>query len=128
MKLLKKENWWAWLLFALGTSNVSVFFLGALLDVYDKDAWYTHWYYWVLGIVCLILPAVIMFIIFYLQILTKVCKHLEVPGEEIYVSAYTWILCFIIPIIGWVFLSVLIIYLHIWYLVKLYQGKGEQYI
>ena len=128
MKLLKKENWWAWLLFAIGSSNVSVFFLGALLDVYKKDAWYTHWYYWVLGIICLFLPAVVMFIVFYIQILTGVCKKLEVSGSEVYSLPYVWIICFIVPIIGWVLLAVLSIYLHIWYLVKLYQGKGEQYI
>ena len=80
------------------------------------------------GIICLFFPAVVMFIVFYIQILTKVCKKLEVPGSEIYSLPYVWLICFIIPIIGWVLLSVLTIYLHIWYLVKLYQGKGEQYI
>lgn len=128
MGILKKENWWAWLLLFLGSSGVSIFFLGALLDVYDKKAWYAHWYYWVLGICLLFFPAAIMFMIFYLQVLVKVCRKLEVPGGEIYGYPYTWILCIVIPIIGWILLLVLLIYLHIWQFVKLYQGKGEKYI
>lgn len=128
MKLLKKENWYIWLLFAFGTSNISIFFLGALLDVYEENAWYTHWYYWVLGIICLFIPFIIMFMVFYLQTLTKVCKKLDVQGSELYSLPYVWIVCFIIPVIGWVLLATLLIYLHIWYLVKLYQGNGEKYI
>ena len=128
MDLLKKQNWWAWLLFAIGTTNISIFFLGALLKVYDKNAWYAKWYYWVIGILVLVLPAIIMFFIFYMQTLTSVCKKLDVPGKEIYAYPYAWLLCFIIPIIGWTLFIVLFIYLHIWYLVKLYQGKGEKYL
>lgn len=128
MYLLKRNNWWSWLLFALGSSNVSVFFLGALLNVYEKNSWYAKWYFWILGIVFFLLPALIMFLVFYIQTLTKICKKLEVPGSEIYCLPYFWIICFIIPIIGWVFLTVLTIYLHIMYLFKLYQGKGERYI
>ena len=128
MSILKKENWWAWLLFGIGTTGISVFFLGALLEVYKKDAWYAKWYYWALGICLFLLPAMIMFFIFYMQTLTSVCKKLNVPGSEIYAYPYAWLLCFIIPVIGWVLFIVLFIYVNIWYLVKLYQGNCEKYI
>lgn len=128
MDLLKKQNWWAWLLFALATTNISVFFLGALLNVYDKNAWYAKWYFWVIGVFALVLPALIMFFIFYMQILTSVCRKLDVPGKEVYSYPYVFILCIIVPIIGWALFIIIFIYLNIWYLVKLYQGKGEKYV
>ena len=43
MKILKKENWWVWLLLFLFSEGTSNLVLGALLDVYDKKAWYTKW-------------------------------------------------------------------------------------
>ena len=43
MKILKKENWWIWLLLLLFSQGSSTFVLGALLDVYDKKEWYTKW-------------------------------------------------------------------------------------
>ena len=128
MGILKRENWWAWLLLGIASSGISIFFLGALLEVYRKDEWYAKWYYWALGIIILLLPAIIMFFIFYIQTLANICKKLEVPGSEIYAYPYAYIICFIVPIIGWVLLAVLLIYIHIWYLVKLYQGKGEKWI
>ena len=42
MKILKRENWWIWLLLMLFSSGSSNIVLGALLDVYDKNAWYAN--------------------------------------------------------------------------------------
>ena len=98
MGILKRENWWAWLLLGIASSGISIFFLGALLEVYRKDAWYAKWYYWALGIIILLLPAIIMFFIFYIQTLANICKKLEVPGSEIYAYPYAYIICFIVPI------------------------------
>ena len=71
MKLLKRENWWAWLLLFFGSQGTSVFMLGALLDVYDKKYWYSKWYYWVIGTL-FFFPLIIMLIVFYIQILSKI--------------------------------------------------------
>lgn len=40
MYLLKRENWWIWLLLAFLSGGSSILVLGALLNIYKKDAWY----------------------------------------------------------------------------------------
>ena len=127
MKILKRENWYIWLLLALFSSGTSTLVLGALLDVYRKDAWYTKWYYWVLGLV-FIIPFVIMLVVFYLEITCKTSAKLDVSGKEIYLSPYTWLLCAIIPIIGWLFALIMLVYINIDILYRLYLGNGEKYI
>ena len=37
----------------------------------------------------------------------ETAKKLNVPGDEIYMTPYSWILCIIIPIIGWILLLVM---------------------
>lgn len=128
MELLKKENWWVNLLLTLFTDGFYSFILGIFLKVYNKDAWYTKWYYWGLGLVCLIFPAFIMLAVFSIQISIEVAKKLDVPGKEIYASPYVWIICVIVPIIGWVFLAVLSFYLTFWPIVMLAKGNGEKYL
>jgi len=124
MKILKKENWWIWLLLALFGGGSSVIILGALLDVYDKNAWYTKWYIWVLGILAFnIAPSV-----FCLQITCKTAEKLDVKGHEYYLSPYIWIILLIIPIIGWIAFIALLLYINIAILVKLHAGNGEKYI
>ena len=127
MKILKQENWWVWLLLLIFSSGASTLVLGALLDVFDKNAWYTKWYYWVIALICFIFPAFIMLYIFLIQILCLTACKLKVPGKEIYLTPYTWILCLIIPIIGWILLLVMLLYLQIWTIVMLYRGAGEDF-
>ncbi len=127
MKILKKENWWIWLLLTLFSSGSSTLVLGALLDVYRKNAWYRKWYYWVLGIP-FIFPLLIMIFIFYLEIMCKTAAKLEVSGKEIYLSPYTWIICVIIPIIGWIVAIIMSIYIQVDIIYRLYIGNGEKYI
>ena len=85
MKLLKKENWWIWLLLLLFSFGTSTLVLGALLDVFKKDSWYTKWYYWVIGLLCLLLPFLTMIIIFNIQILclTAAKLDLDIPTTSI---------------------------------------------
>lgn len=128
MNVLKKENWWIWLLVFLFSNGGSIFILGALLDIYDKDAWYAHWKYWLIGAVLAFLPLIFMIVIFTMEVLCKVCAKLDVPYKEYYLSPYVWILLFIIPIIGWIMFIVFFLYLEIMVFVKLYQGNAEKYI
>lgn len=164
MKLLEKENWWIWLILAFLSGGTSVLVLGALLDVYDKEAWYYRWTQklpkpilvvgiTLFGIVSLVsafaLPYLSSFdsaklspivsiivsvlsivymvieialVIFQIQIVCGVNAKVGTPGSEIYLSPYIWILGLIIPIIGWIMLIVMVLYLQIWYLVMLYRG------
>lgn len=128
MKLLKKENWWIWLLLLLFSFGTSTLVLGALLDVFKKDSWYTKWYYWVIGLLCLLLPFLTMIIIFNIQILCLTAAKLDVKGKELYLSPYIWIICAIIPILGWAMLLITPIYLSIAIIVNLKKQKGEKYI
>lgn len=127
MKLLKKENWWIWLLLFIFNEGTSIICLGALLDVYDKKSWYTKWYIWIIGLI-LIIPITVMIITFNIQILSRSAQKLDVKGSDYYLSPYIWIILLIIPIVGWIILIVLIFYLYIAVIVKLYKGCGEKYI
>lgn len=128
MDLLKRKNWWIWLLLFLFGQGVGTILLGAFLDVYQKDAWYTKWYYWVIGALCLFFPFVVMLATFYIQTLCEVAFKLNVAGKEIYATPYTWILCLIMPIVGWALFLIMLLYLEIQVLIQLYHGEAEQYI
>lgn len=128
MEIIKKENWWIWvllLLFSNGTSNIV---LGALLNVYDKKAWYAKPKNWIIGFLCFVFPFFIMIGVFEIQIMCQVNAKLNTPGSEIYLSPYIWLSLIIVPIIGWILFIVLILYLSIWPIVMLKRGNGEEYI
>lgn len=127
MHLLKKENWWVWLLLFLFSSGASQIVLGALFDIFDRNAWYAKWYIWVIGLF-LIIPFSIMIMVLYIDITTKVAAKLDIEGKDYYLSPYIWIIMLIIPIIGWIMFIILFIYLNIKILIQLKKGKGEGYI
>ena len=127
MNLLKKENWWIWLLLFIFSEAPATIVLGALLNVFDKNAWYAKWYIWAIGLI-LIIPISIMAIAFGVQITCLTAAKLEVKGKDYYLSPYIWIFLLIIPIVGWIALVILILYLNIAILVNLYKGNAEKYI
>ena len=122
MKILKRENWWFWLFLQIVSQGSSLFVLGALLDIYDKKAWYAKWKNWVIAfviwlVICMIMiisgkihiniasiistllmPTMIMYIILDIQVMSQVAAKLNVPGKEIYLSSR---LCFSTPINCW---------------------------
>ncbi len=128
MNILKRENWWIWLIASLLGNNVTPLILGAIMKLYKKNAWYANWRNWVIGAVCFIFPAIIMIYVFMIQMTCLVAAKLEVKGSEYYLSPYIWIILLIIPIVGWLAMVVLYLYLTIATIVALYKGKGEQYI
>lgn len=127
MKLLKKENWWIWLLLLLFSSGASPIVLAAMLDLLKKDAWYAKWYYWVIGLV-LIIPFPVMIYVLYIELTCKTAAKLNVKGSEYYLSPYIWIIMIVIPFIGWIAFIALYLYLNIAILINLKNGKGEKYI
>ena len=128
MELLKRENWWVWLLLTLFSSGTSYICLGALLGVYDKNAWYANPKNWLIGILCLFAPFAIMSIVFVVQITCQAAAKLNVKGSEYYLSPYVWLLLMIVPIIGWIILVIMSLYLIFWILLALKQGNGEKYL
>lgn len=127
MKILKKQNWWIWLLLLFFSEGSSTLVLGALLDTYKKDAWYTKWYYWVIGLI-FVFPFCIMVAVLSIQILSLTAAKLNVSGKELYLSPFVWMILLIVPILGWVLFIVLYLYLEIDILIKLKNGEGEKYI
>lgn len=127
MKILKKENWWIWLILFLFSETTSTLVLGALLDVYDKNAWYAKWKNWIIGLI-FIIPIFVMLYTFIIEITSKTSAKLGVKGSEYYLSPYIWIILLIIPIIGWIGFAALYLYLNIAIIVKLYNGNAEKYI
>lgn len=127
MKLLKRENWWFWLVLHFITGGMDILLLGLFLDVYENDAWYTKWQYWLVGTLLMVtLP--IMLGVLMLQTLANIAKKFGISGHEYYLSPYIWIICVIIPIFGWIIFAVMVIYLMITVLMALYQGKAEKFI
>lgn len=127
MRLLDRRNWWIVLLLNLITLGLFTFYIGKLLRVYKKDAWYANKYYWILGIIFMI-PFMIMFLVFYIQTVTAVSKQLGLFGYQIYSLPYPWILGVIVPIIGWAVFGVLYIYVSLFYAFRLAKGAGEDYL
>lgn len=128
MSLLERKNWWLWLIIYLFGQGVGIYLLGYFTKVFNKDSWYAKWQYWLIAGLCCIFPIFIMFAVFTLQIKVEVAKKLDVPGHEIYASVYTWILCLVIPIFGWIGLMVMSFYLDIACIIALYRGNGEKYL
>ena len=127
MNLLKRENWWIWLILLLFSSGASPIVLGAMLNLFEKGAWYSKWYVWVIGLI-LIIPFLIMIYVLYISITCKTAAKLEVKGYEYYLSPYIWMILMIIPFIGWIVFIILFIYLNIQIILKLKAGNAEKFI
>ena len=113
-----------WVILSIITCNISILFLGKKLKIYNQNAWYTNWYYWVLGAIFGILPALIMLCILIIQTNVKICALFNVGGKEIYTLPYVWIGLLIIPIIGWTLFIILLLYIYIMHLIGLFSYKG----
>ena len=122
---LKEKNFWIYVVLNVVTFGLFTFYIGYKLHLYDKSAWYYRWYYWVLGFLLGIFPGLIMFLVFSVQIGSLVSAKLDVPGKEIYLPPYVWIVSLIVPILGWTLFIVLYFYVHFWYLFSLkYYLRG----
>ena len=128
MNLLKKENWWMWLLLFVITGGSAFIFLGYLLGCFDKKAWYNKPKNWIMGLVILVLPFIVMMSIFTIEMTCKSAKKLDVSNSEIYLSPVILLLMLCIPIIGWLIFIATIIYLVVSILIKLKNGEAEKYI
>ncbi len=128
MGLLKRENWFVNLILMLLTQGFYTFALARMLNLYKKDAWYRDYRYWVIAILFFFFPIFLLLIVFLVQMLCTVASKLNVPGKEIYGYPYAWILCLIVPIVGWTLLIVMWIYLLVWTTVMLARGEGELYL
>lgn len=126
METLKKNNWWVWLILTILTFGISNIFLAHQLGCIKKNAWYTKPSNWALGIIFLFIPFVIMIAVFLIQMTISAAEKLEVSGPVIYTSPYIWIICMIIPFVGWIIFITMYIYLLIWILLRLKNGYGEK--
>lgn len=127
MNLLKRENWWIWLILLLFSSGASQIVLGAMLNLFEKDAWYSKWYIWVIGLI-LIIPFAVMIYVLYIGLTCKTAAKLEVKGSEYYLSPYIWLILIIIPFIGWLIFIILYIYLNVQIILKLKAGNAEKFV
>lgn len=125
MDLLKKENWWIWLFLMIFGNGSATIVLAALLGLLKKNAWYANWKNWVLGLILFVLPAAVMMYVLMIQTTCMTAAKLEVKGHEYYLSPYIWLLLMIIPIIGWLLMIILYLYLNICILIALYKGKAS---
>lgn len=128
MSFLKKKNWWQYLLANIITQGLFVVVIAYYLNIFKEDRWYKNLTYWILGGICLFVPALVMMLIFLIQTTCETAAKLNVPGKEIYNTPYSWILCIIIPVVGWTLFIVMYIYISIWTVVMLAKGEGEKYL
>lgn len=126
MSLLKKENWFIYCIVTFFTSGIYTLALAHDLGLYEKGAWYTKWYYWVIGALFLIYPAIVMFLVLQIKMQIEVCKRLNVKGSSIYGYPYAWILCLIVPILGWSIFLVMLLHITYYPAVMIYKGEGEK--
>ena len=125
MKLLRKENFIIYLILDILTLGLFTFYIAHKLNIYEENVWYTRWYYWVLGFVLGILPGLVMFLVFSIKIGCLVSDRLDVPGKEIYNLPYPWIICLVVPVLGWTLFIILYIYVHFGYLFKIKSDPSE---
>ena len=128
MSLLKRENWFVYCIVTFFTSGLYTLALAYDLGLYEKGAWYTKWYNWVLGVLFFIYPAVLMFLILQIKLQIEVCKRLNVKGSSIYGYPYAWILCLIVPILGWAIFFFFLLHITYYPAVMIYKGEGEKLI
>jgi uncharacterized membrane protein YhaH (DUF805 family) len=126
MSLLKRENWFLYVFLTFITCGAFSFVIASDLKLYEKDAWYSKWYYWVLGTVLFVYPALVMLIVFNVQMQIKICRALEVPGDRYYKYPYLWILSLIVPILGWSTFLVMLLHVYYYPAVMIYKGNGEK--
>lgn len=126
MNRLKKRNWWVYLILTIITLGLYNLALAHYLNVYDEEAWYQDWTYWFFGGLCFVFPIIILALVFVVQITCQVAAKLNVPGSEIYNTPYSWVLCMIVPVVGWVLLIVMLLYILLWIVVMLAKGEGEK--
>ncbi len=119
MTKLKQKNVGLYLILNILTLGFFTFYIAYKLNLYDKNAWYFRWYYWVLGFMLGIFPGLVMFLVFSIQTGVLVSVRLKVPGWEVYSLPYVWIISLIIPIFGWTIFVFLYFYVHFWYLFKI---------
>ena len=128
MSLLRKENWFVYVFVTFLSQGIFTFALANDLNLYEKDAWYHKWYYWVLGTIFFVFPALIMLVVFNITMQIKICEALNVKGKEIYSLPYPWILCLIVPILGWATFIVMLLHIYYYPAVCIYRGEGEKLI
>ena len=126
MNLLKRENGFLWIIITLATSGASGIIFCSLLGLYNENAWYANKKNWLLGLICLVYPFIVMVMVFTIQSLCLANAKLDVPGKDIYLTPYIWLLALIIPVVGWLFFICLLFYLMIAPIVAIYHGKGEK--
>ena len=127
MDFLQKKNWFLSLIMMVLTQGLFSMILAYFLKVYEKERWYTKWQYWVVSGLFLFFPIFIVLAVFIVQISCQVAAKLNVPGERVYNTPYSWILCLVVPIVGWTLLIVMLIYIYVWPIVMIYKGEGEKY-
>ncbi len=89
-------------------------------NVYKEDAWYTKWQYWAGATLCLIFPVFIMAFVFFLQTLCSLATRLKVAGS-LYNNPYSWIICIIVPLVGWAIFIVMFIYVNVMSILKSFE-------
>ncbi len=128
MSLLKREYTWVWVLAFLSTFGLASPILGSMMHVYSKDAWYAKKNNWIIASICFLYPVLVMGLVFVVESLSLIAEALEVPGREIYKNPYSYLLCMIIPVFGWIFLIVMILYMMIEILIQFGKGRAETYM
>lgn len=124
--LYKKEYWWMWLLLFIFTGGTMTIFMASDLKLLDKDAWYMNPKNWIIATLCLVFPVTIMFVVFTIEMTCKVAAKLEIPGKELYLSPYVWLLLLIIPVLGWILFMTLVLFIYIRIIVSIYEGKLDK--
>lgn len=128
MSLLKKGNWLLYALVTILSIGGYTFYLAYEMDLFDQDEWYYKWEYWTFATLACILPAIIMLLVLNIQMAIKISVKFNTAYQKIYNTPYSWILCLIIPVLGWSTLIVMLIHVYLYPAVMIHAGVGDKYL
>ena len=89
--MFKKDNWLMWLFLYIFTGGLCSIIIAGMMDLYKEDAWYSNWKIWLTGALLFFIPIPIMIIIFMIQSNCLIANKLNIHGNTIYMSPYSWI-------------------------------------
>lgn len=125
MDLLNKKNWIVYFILFCATGGLINIFIAWKLGLLKENAWYKNSKYWIIGFIALIFPVFIMLAVLNLQMIIKIAYKLRVPGDYLYTSIYYWIICLMVPVVGWILFAVMLIYIIVWTNINILRKMGE---
>lgn len=118
-------NKWVILFLTFIIGDITALVIADGLKTYNEKDWYNNKNNWIIAALCFIFPVFIMFFVFLIHMTVKNAVKLNIKGKQIYNSPYFWLLSIIIPIIGWISLFIMYLYIKITTIIKIFKLEKQ---